>query len=102
MFFCTNDTIRMNFSIYNPCSRAIDFQEGMMLKLLLLEDNQVRYGHYDSIGMLQPKETYRGRFSVVLGSETRLGNNHLLLGIGDKISIFADTKNAVNVVVEAP
>ena len=98
----TNDTIHFSFSIYNPCSHAIDFQDGMMLKLLLLDDNEIRYGHYDSIGMLQPKEAYRGRFSVVLGPQTRLGKNRLLLSIGDQIAIFADTKNAVEVIVDAP
>ena len=102
MVFRTCDTLHMDFSIYNPYPQAIDFQEGMMLKLLFLDDHKVRYGHYESIGVLQPKETYHGKFSVVLGPETRLGDNHLLLGIGDQIAIFADTKNTVNVVVEAP
>jgi len=102
MVIRTCDTLHIDFSIYNPYPQAIDFQQGMMLKLLLLDDNKVRYGHYDSIGVLQPKETYRGRFSVVLGLQTPLGNNRLLLGIGDPIAFFADTKNAVNVVVEAP
>ena len=102
MVFRTNDTLHIDFSIYNPYPQAIDFQQGMMLKLLLLDDNKVRYGHYDSIGVLQPHETYHGRFSVVLGPQIPLGNNRLLLGIGDPIAFFADTKNAVNVVVEAP
>ena len=102
MLFHTNDTILIDFSIHNPCPQAIDFQEGMMLKLLLLDDNQVRYGHFDSIGLLEPNKIYHGQFSVMLGQETRLGNNRLLLGIGDQIAIFADAKNAVTVVVEEP
>ena len=102
MVFRTDDTIRIDFSIYNPYPKAIDFQQEMAMKLLLLDNNTVRYGFYDPINTLQPHETYRGRFSVVLGSETKLGNNRLLLGIGDQIAIFADTKNTVNVVVEAP
>ena len=102
MVFHTNDTICIDFSIYNPCSQPIDFQQGMELKLLLLDDNAVRYGFYDPISTLQPHETYCGRFSVVLGPQTRLGHNRLLLGIGDPIAIFTDTKNAINVVVEAP
>ena len=102
MVFRTNDTIRIDFSIYNSYPQAIDFQQGMVLKLLLLDSNTVRYGFYDPINVLQPHETYRGRFSVVLGPQTTLGNNRLLLGIGDQIAIFADTKNAINVVVEAP
>ncbi len=102
MVFRTNDTIRIDFSIYNPCSQPVDFQRGMELKLLLLDDNAVRYGFYDPISALQPHETYHGRFSVVLGPKTSLGHNRLLLGIGDPIAIFADTKTAVNVVIEAP
>ena len=98
----TNDTLLIRFSIYNPCPQAIDFQNGMMLKLLLLEDNVVRYGDYAQIGVLQPNETYEGQFSVVLGQQTRLGKNRLLLGIGDQIAIFATPENAVDVVIEAP
>jgi len=99
---CTNDTILIDFSIYNPCPQPIDFQKGMALKLLLLDGNMVRYGSYAPIEILRPHTTYHGQFSVVLGQETPLGNNHLLLGIGDPIAIFADAKNAVKVVIEAP
>ena len=102
MVFHTDDTICIDFSIYNPYPKTIDFQQEMALKLLLLDSNTVRYGFYDPINTLQPHETYHGRFSVVLGPQTQLGNNRLLLGIGDQIAIFADTKNAVNVVIEAP
>ena len=102
MVIRTNDTLLIQFSIYNPCHQAIDFQEGMSLKLLLLDDNEVRYGIYDPITILPPGATYNGQLSVVLGPQTRLGKNRLLLGIGDPIAIFADTRNAVEIVVEAP
>ena len=98
----TNDTLLIHFSIDNPYRQAIDFQEGMMLKLLLLDGNEVRYGVHDPIGTLQAGKSFNGQLSVVLGPQTRLGKNRLLLGIGDPIAIFADTRNAVEIMVEAP
>ena len=73
-----------------------------MLKLILLDGNRVRYGRYDSIGVLSPHETYRGRFSVMLGAQTPKGKNRVLLGIGDAFAIFADVENAVDVTIEVP
>ena len=102
MVIRTNDTLLIHFSIDNPYRQAIDFQEGMMLKLLLLDGNEVRYGVHDPIGTLQAGKSFNGQLSVVLGPQTRLGKNRLLLGIGDPIAIFADTRNAVEIMVEAP
>ena len=73
-----------------------------MLKLILLDGNRVRYGRYDSIGVLSPHETYCGRFSVMLGAQTPKGKNRLLLGIGDAFAIFADVENDVDVTIEVP
>ena len=98
----TNDTLHIPFSIRNPYHQAIDFQDGMVLKLLLLDGNEVRYGFYDPIGLLQPNETYTGVFSVILGPQTKPGKNRLLLGIGDNIAIFAASENAVNVKIVSP
>ena len=98
----TNDTLHIPFSIHNPYHQAVDFHDGMVLKLLLLDGNEVRYGFYDSIGLLQPNETYTGVFSVILGPQTKPGKNRLLLGIGDNIAIFAAPENAVNVKIVSP
>ena len=98
----TNDTLLIPFSIHNPYHQAIDFQDGMVLKLLLLDGNEVRYGFYDPIRLLQPNETYSGLFTVILGQQTKLGKNRLLLGIGDNIAIFAAPENAVNVKIASP
>lgn len=97
-----NDTLKIDFSLHNTCGQPIEFQSEMMPKLVLVDDNEVRYGFYEPIVVLQPDEVYRGRFAVVLGAETRLGSHRLLLCIGDRYAIFGALGDAVDVVVEAP
>ena len=96
------DTLRFDFTIQNPCRQAIEFQPEMMLKLLLVDDNEVRYGSYEPIEMLNPDEIYKGSFSVVLGPETRWGKNHLLLSIGDRYALYGALRDAVEINVEKP
>ena len=102
MVIKTNDTLLINFSIFNPCPHAIDFPSEMLLKLLLVDDNKVRYCHYDSILVLQPNETYHGQLTAQLGPKTRLGKNRLLVCIGDHITNFGDLENAVEILVVEP
>ena len=98
----TGDTLRFDFTIHNPCRQAIEFQPEMMLKLLLVDDNEVRYGSYEPIEMLNPDEIYKGSFSVVLGPETRWGENRLLLCIGDRYALYGALRDAVEINVEKP
>ena len=98
----TNDIIQIDFSIYNPCSQAIEFQPEMIPKLLLLDDNTVRYCKFEPIPFLAPKATYKGQLTTQLGPNTRIGKNHLLLCIGDQIAIFGETNKAVEIMVTAP
>jgi len=96
------DTLRFDFSIHNPCGQTIEFQPEMILKLLLVDDNEVRYGSYKPIEALKPDEVHQGRFSVVLGPETRLGDNRLLLCIGDRYALCGTLRDAVEVRIEKP
>lgn len=98
----TNDTISIDFSIHNPCSQTIDFQSEMLLKLLLVDDNEVRYCRYAPIPLLQPNETYRGQLTTVLGPKTRIGKNRLLLCIGDPIANYGDLGKAIEIEVKEP
>ncbi len=98
----TDDTLRIAFSIHNPTENTIVFQDEMMLKLLLVDDNEVHYGSYAPIVALSPDETRQGCFSVVLGPETRLGKNRLLLCIGDRYALYGALQNAVEVIIEKP
>jgi len=102
MTFHTDEPIHIDFSIHNSYPHAIDFQSEMLLKLLLVDDNKVRYCSYTPIPILQPNETYHGQLTTQLGPQTRIGENHLLLCIGDQITIFGDLKNAVEIEVVEP
>ena len=102
LVFSTNDVIQMDFSIYNPCSQAIEFQPEMIPKLLLLDDNTVRYCKFAPIPLLPPKATYTGQLTTQLGPKTSLGKHRLLLCIGDRIAIFGETNKAVEIMVTEP
>ena len=102
MTFRTDEPIHIDFSVHNSYPHAIDFQSEMLLKLLLVDDNKVRYCSYTPIPILQPNETYHGQLTTQLGPQTRIGENHLLLCIGDQITIFGDLKKAVEIEVVEP
>ena len=95
-----DDTLRFDFTLHNPCGQVIEFQPEMMLKLLLVDDNEVRYGSYEPIEALEPDEVYQGRFSVVLGPETRWGKIRLLLCIGDRYALCGALRDVVEISVE--
>jgi hypothetical protein len=100
--FGTNDTVKIVFTIHNPCLQTIDFQSEMLLKLLLVDDNEVRYCRYAPIPPLQPNETYRGQLTTLLGPKTRIGKNHLLLCIGNPIANFGELGKAIEIEVTEP
>ncbi len=97
--FRTDDTLHMDFSIYNPFDQAVVVQSEMVLKLLLVDENDVRYCIHDPIPDLKPNETYNGHLSVVL-SDMEAGKHRVVLCIGDRIANFAAVEDAVEIEVE--
>ena len=99
VFHC-GDTIFLDFSIYNPYNQPIDFHHrefDMSLKLLLLNTNEVLYGFHDNIGTIAPQATYSGRFFAVIGDNVSMGQNHIALGISDRIATFVTDGEALEI-----
>ena len=103
--FHNGDTIKMDFSIYNPCGQAINFRHkefDMGLKVLFLSTNDFSYTFHESIGFLEPYETYKGHLTAVVGDEVKPGKNTVALAVSDRIAAFATAGNEVEIVIERP
>ena len=101
--FHRGDTIRMDFSIYNPYDQMIDFHHeplDMGLKILFLTSNDFCYCFHDPIDVLLPNETLSGHLFAVVGEEVQLGKNRLALGVSDRISTFVTDESCKDVIIE--
>ena len=103
--FHIGDTIKMDFSIYNPCEQAIDFRHkdfDMGLKVLYLDNNTASYTFHKDIGILEGQHTYEGHLSAVVVDDVEPGKNLITLAVSDRIAAFATAGNEVEIVIEPP
>ena len=103
--FHIGDTIKMDFSIYNPCGQAIDFRHkefDMGLKVLFLDNNAYSYTFHERIGAIEPYQTYEGHLSAIVGDDVKLGKNLIVLAVSDRIAAFATAGNEKEIIVEQP
>jgi hypothetical protein len=98
--FHHGDTIRVDFSIYNPCEAPIDFHHkdfGMVIKAHYLPGNAFSYCFYKDIGIIESKTSYHGQFYTIVNEEIPLGEHLFNLGIGDRVSAFATEDSSVKI-----
>ena len=98
--FHHGDTIRMNFSIHNPCDVPMVFKDeqyGFNIKAHYLPGNQVSMCFFDRIWELQPQDTYHGHLFTVVGDDVSEGQHLFNLGIGDRISSFVTEESGVEI-----
>ena len=94
------DTIRVDFSIYNPCEAPIDFHHkdfGMVIKAHYLPGNAFSYCFYKDIGIIESQTSYHGQFYTIVNEEIPLGEHLFNLGIGDRVSAFATEDSSVKI-----
>lgn len=99
---CPGDTIRMDFSIYNPSNYTIDFQQNqlrMSLCLLFMDTGEGCYCYHEKIGVILPHETYWGHLAAVIPTLKRTGKNRLALCVSDHIATCITAENAQEIVV---
>ena len=102
--FHPGDTIRMDYSIFNPYDQAVDFHQEqlrMSLRILFLDMHKLFYCTYDDIVSIAPGETHNGSLYIVVGEEVKLGKNRLLLVVRDGIATFVTLKNAHEVMIQS-
>ena len=101
--FHHGDTIRIDFSIYNPCEAAIDFQHkdfAKSIKAHYLPGDAFSYCFYEKITEIGPQSTYQGQLYTIVNEEIGLGKHRFNLGIGDRISAFVTEKSGVEIKIE--
>ena len=101
--FHHGDTIRINFSIYNPCDAAIDFQHkdfAKSIKAHYLPGDAFSYCRYDKILEIGPHATYQGQLYTIVNEEVGIGEHLFNLGIGDRIASFVTEESGVKIKIE--
>ena len=101
--FHHGDTIRINFSIYNPCDAAIDFQHkdfAKSIKAHYLPGDAFSYCRYDKILEIGPHATYQGQLFTIVNENVELGEHQFNLGIGDRIASFVTEESGVKIKIE--
>ncbi|MCR5658315.1 MAG: glycosyltransferase family 39 protein [Bacteroidales bacterium] len=98
--FHHGDTIRIDFSIYNPCNAAIDFQHkdfAKVIKVHYLPGDAFSYCTYKDIMDIGPQATYQGQLYTIVNEGVSLGEHRFNLGIGDRISSFVTEESSVKI-----
>ena len=101
--FHHGDTIRIDFSIYNPCDAAIVFQNkdfAKSIKAHYLPGDDFSYCHYKKILEIEPKTTYQGQLYTIVNDGIDIGEYRFNLGIGDRISSFVTEESGVKIRIE--
>ena len=101
--FHHGDTIRVDFSIYNPCEAPIDFQHkdfNMAIKANYLPGDAFSYCFYKKIAEIEPHATYHSQLYTIVGDEIKSGKYLFNLGIGDRIASFITEENSVKIKIE--
>jgi hypothetical protein len=101
--FHHGDTIRIDFSIYNPCEATIDFQHrdfNKAIKAHYLPGDAFSYCFYKKIGKIAPHDTYQGQLYTIVSDEINPGEYLFNLGIGDRISAFVTEKSGMKIRIE--
>ena len=101
--FHHGDTIRIDFSIYNPCKAPINFQHkdfNMAVKAQYLPGDAFSYCFYKKITEIEPQETYQGQLYTIVNDEIGIGKHQFNLGIGDRVSSFVTEESGILIRIE--
>ena len=101
--FHRGDTIRIDFSIYNPCEATIAFQHkdfAKSIKAHYLPGDAFSYCFYEKITEIGPQSTYQGQLYTIVNEEIGLGKHRFNLGIGDRVSSFVTEESGQLIRIE--
>ena len=101
--FHHGDTIRVDFSIYNPCKAPIDFHHkdfGKVVKAHYLPGDAFSFCFYKDFGIIEGQTSYQGQFYTIVNEEIGLGEHVFNLGIGDRVSSFVTEESGVKIRIE--
>ena len=101
--FHRGDTIRVDFSIYNPCISTIDFQHkdfNMVIKAHYLPGDAFSYCFYENLTEIGAHDTYQGQLYTIVNEEIRLGKHRFNLGIGDRVASYVTEESGILIKIE--
>ena len=101
--FHHGDTLRINFTIHNPCETSIDFQHKDFTKSIkahYLPGDAFSYCFYKKITEIGPQATYQGQLYTIINEEVGIGEHRFNLGIGDRIASFVTEESGVKIKIE--
>ena len=101
--FHHGDTIRVNFSIYNPCEATIDFQHKdfeKSIKAHYLPGDTFSYCVFKKITEIEPQATYQEQLYTIVNNEISPGEYIFNFGIGDRVSSFVTEESGVKIRIE--
>ena len=102
--FHHGDTIQVDFSIYNPYGRDIDFHHpefALCIKAQYLLGDAFSYCFYNDITFIPAYDSYQGHLFTVVDDSIKTGKNLFALGIGDGISSFVTEGSPKEIIIEA-
>ena len=101
--FHHGDTIRIDFSIYNPHETVSYFQHkdfAKSIKAHYLPGDVFSYCFYKKILEIGPKATYQGQLYTIVNDDVSFGEHCFNLSIGDRISAFVTEESGVKIKIE--
>ena len=101
--FHHGDTIRIDFSIFNPYEAPVDFQHkdfNMAIKAHYLPGDAFSYCFYKKITEIGAQGTYHGQLYTIVNDEINLGKYQFNLGIGDRVSSFVTEESGMVMKIE--
>ena len=101
--FHYGDTIQLDFSIYNPYDRAVDFHHpefDMCIKTQYLMSNDFGYCFYNDNIVIPAHEAYNGHLFTIVSDDIKTGKNRFTLGIGDGVSSFITEESQIEIFIE--
>ena len=102
--FHHGDTIQVDFTIYNPYGRDIDFHHpefDLCIKAQYLLGDAFSYCFYKDITFIPAYDSYQGHLFTVVDDSIKTGKNLFALGIGDGISSFVTEGSTKEIIIEA-
>ena len=101
--FHHGDTIRVDFSIYNPCEAPINFHHkdfSMVIKAHYLPGDAFSFCFYKDFGIIEGQTSYHGQIYTIVNDEISLGEHLFNLGIGDRVSSYVTEESGVKIKIE--
>ena len=102
MVFHRGDTIRMEYTIHNPCDAPVVFRNPdfiMGLRMHYLPGDGITYCFYEHFAEIAPHATLKGPMFTIVNNQVALGKHRLTLGISDCMASYVTAENGIEITI---